>query len=164
MGEPATPYSSYLTEVPAEWVDYNGHMHDASYASALSDANEQLFAALGLSMDYRQTSGAAFYTVECHIRFLAECSLGQRLSARTTMLDASLKKIRLYTELLHDHGEPVATGDFLYLHVDAERATTSAMSGEYFERVREMLDAHAALARPAHLGRGIGAGGGSDRP
>jgi betainyl-CoA thioesterase len=158
MDEPARPFSSYRTKVLPEWVDYNGHMHDASYASALSDANEELFAALGLSAEYRQAAGAAFYTVECHIRFLTECSLGQELSARSIVLAASPRKMRLFTELLHEDARPAAAGDFLYLHVDAERAVTAAMSSDSFGRVREMLDAHAGLPRPSYIGRGVGAG------
>jgi acyl-CoA thioester hydrolase len=164
MGERATPFSSYLAKVPAEWLDYNGHMHDASYAIALSDANEEVFAALGLSEAYRQTAGAAFFTVECHIRFLAECSLGQVLSAQTMIVSASPKTVRLYTELLHEDRRLAATGDFMYVHVDAARGGSTAMPSSAIDRVQEMLDAHADLPRPAHIGLGVGAARASGQP
>ncbi len=132
-------------------------MHDASYGVVLSDANEELFAALGLSADYRDTAGASLYTVEYHIRFLAECSLGQTLRATTIVVAADAKKMRLYTELLHDDGRVAATGESLYLHVDVARGATSAMPADRQHRVREMLEAHAQVPRPAHLGQGVGA-------
>ena len=105
MPEAPTPFAKYRSEVRAEWLDYNGHMHDASYGIVLSDANEELFAELGLSEDYRASTGASLYTVESHIRYLKECTLGQTLSAETLMTAADAKKVRLYTELLADgHG------------------------------------------------------------
>ncbi len=157
MGERPVAFSTYRTMVRKEWLDYNGHMHDASYGVALSEANEELFATLGLSADYRASTGASFYTVECHIRYLAECSLGQRLSATTIMVAADAKRVRLYTELLHEDGRPAATGDSLYLHVDTTLGTTTAMPSDRQVRVQGMLSAHAGLQRPAHLGLGVGA-------
>jgi acyl-CoA thioesterase FadM len=157
MGEVATPFAAYRTTVGPDWLDYNGHMHDASYAVALSDANEELFAALALSADYRATTGASLYTVEYHIRYLAGCSLGQSLRATTMLVSADAKKMRLYTELLHDDGRPAATGESLYVHVDAVRGFSTPLPAEAQERVQRMLAAHADLARPAHLGLGVGA-------
>jgi acyl-CoA thioester hydrolase len=157
MGERPRPFSTYRTEVREEWLDYNGHMHDASYGIALSDANEELFAALGLSSDYRATAGAALFTVECHIRYLSECSLGQTLRADTIMVAADTRKVRLYTELLHANGRAAATGEFLYLHVDTTLGATTAMPPDRLDLVRAMLSAHADLPRPAHLGLGVGA-------
>jgi acyl-CoA thioester hydrolase len=157
MGERPTPFSTYSTVVREEWLDYNGHMHDASYGIVLSDANEELFAALGLSEEYSATSRASLYTVECHIRYLAECSLGQALRASTIMVAADARKVQLYTELLHEDGRPAATGEFLYLHVDTALGATTALPADQHDRVQDMLSAHAGLPRPAHLGLGVGA-------
>lgn len=157
MADVTAPYSSYRTTVPEAWLDYNGHMHDASYGIAFSDANEELFAALGLSADYRASAGASFFTVECHIRYLAECSLGQQLSASTVVVAADVRKMRLYTELLLDDEAPAATGEFFYLHVDTGLGTTVPLPADLYERVQRLLAAHAHLDRPPHLGLGVGA-------
>jgi acyl-CoA thioester hydrolase len=150
------PFSAYRIEVPEEWLDYNGHMHDASYAIALSDANEELFKALDLSVDYRELSGGAYYTVEWHIRYLAECSLGQELRGNTVMVDANPKKIRLYTELVLADGTVAATGEALYLHVDTAAGKTAPLPPDRDARVQEVLAGHTDLPRPAHLGLGVG--------
>jgi acyl-CoA thioesterase FadM len=156
MNESRTPFAAYSCAVRKEWLDYNGHMHDASYGIALSDANEMLFAALDLSADYRAATGAAFYTVESHIRYLAELSLGHTLTATTIVVAADAKKLRLYTELLRNDVRLVATGEFLYLHVDSALGASTPLPMDRQVRVQEMLSAHAVLPRPDHLGLGIG--------
>jgi acyl-CoA thioester hydrolase len=157
MDEELRPFSTYRAQVRSEWVDYNGHMHDASYAIALSEANEELLAVFGLSADYRAAAGAALYTVEYHIRYVAECSLGQSLRAETTMLAADERSVQLYTELLLPDGRVAATGESLYLHVDTTLGAVTAMPWDRLERVQDMRAAHAGLPRPAHLGLGVGA-------
>jgi acyl-CoA thioesterase FadM len=159
MGEQMGPFSAYRTTVRQEWLDYNGHMHDASYGIAFSEANEELFAALGLSEDYRASAGASLYTVEYHIRYLAECSLGQALSATTMVVSADQKRVRLYTELLHSDGTAAASAESMYLHVDTTRGVTKAIPVDRQDRLQAMQAAHAGLPRPAHLGRGVGAVG-----
>jgi acyl-CoA thioester hydrolase len=156
MDEVLGPFTGYRTTVPATWLDYNGHMHDASYGIALSDANEELFASLGLSREYREQTAAALYTVEYHIRYLAECGLGQALTATTLVLAASAKWVHLYTELLRDGSDVAATGESLYLHVDTTRSVTTPLPVDRQHRVQAMVAAHAELPRPSHLGRGVG--------
>jgi acyl-CoA thioesterase FadM len=157
MGKAAAPFAAYRTKVRADWLDYNGHMHDASYAVALSDANEELFAALGLSADYRAQSGASLYTVEYHIRYLAGCSLGDSLTATTLLVAADAKKMHLYTELVLDDGRPAATGESLYVHVDTALGVSAPLPIDAQERVQAMVAAHVPLPRPSHLGLGVGA-------
>lgn len=162
MGDSATvPFSKYRTRVREEWLDYNGHMHDASYGIVLSEANEQLFAELGLSADYRHSTGASLYTVQCHVRYLAECLLGQVLRASTRIVAADPKRVRLYTELLHEDGGAAATGEHLYLHVDAVRGGVTAMPVDRQERIQQMLTDQAALEPPGglcdELGKSLGA-------
>jgi acyl-CoA thioesterase FadM len=151
MGEVFAPFAAYRSEVQAEWLDYNGHMHDSSYGIALSDANEELFVRLGLSAEYRASTGASLYTVESHLRYLAECTQGHTLSAHTRVLDADEKRVLLYTELFRDDDVLVATGEVLYLHVDTTAGATTPMPADRQARVRELLASHATLPRPDGL-------------
>ncbi|MDX6309773.1 MAG: acyl-CoA thioester hydrolase [Nocardioidaceae bacterium] len=157
VGDGAAPFSAYRTMVRPEWLDYNGHMHDASYAIALSEANEELFAVLDLSEEYRKATHASLYTIECFIRFLAESSLGQTLTATTMLVGAERKLVRLFTELWRDDGQLAATGEFLYLHVDTLSGATSEIPQPQLAGLRRMLSMHSTLARPDQLGRGVGA-------
>jgi acyl-CoA thioesterase FadM len=159
MAEPLdpAPFSTYRTRVQKEWLDYNGHLHDAAYGIVLSDANEELFAALGLSADYRRDQAASMFTTEYHIRYLDECGADDELRAATLLVDADARKMRLYTELFAGEGRLVATGESFYLHVDTELGKVTPMPQERHAAVERVRVAHAGLPRPPHLGLGVGA-------
>ena len=148
------PFRRYRAEVRAEWLDYNGHMHDASYAEVLSDANELLFDDLDLGEVYRAASGKAYYTVETHIRFLAECTQGQTLTASTLLVSADAKRIHLHTEVSNDEGL-AATGESFYVHVDPSIGRAAELDEPRLGSLLALRDEHEALPRPDHLGRGV---------
>jgi acyl-CoA thioesterase FadM len=155
MSEPPAPFTAYRQRVRPEWLDYNGHLHDASYATVLSDAHELVFESLGLSADYRSSHDASMFTVETHLRFLAEVSADQTLTATTTLVDADATRMRLHSEL-HADGVLAATGESLYVHVDTAAGRSAPLPDDRRARVDAMLADHAALPRPAHLGLGVG--------
>jgi acyl-CoA thioester hydrolase len=154
--QPNRPYERYKVTVGPQWIDYNGHLNDAGYAVLLSAANEVLLDDLGLSERYRRDTGRALYTVASQIRYLAECTLGDVLVARSLLVSADAKRIRLHTELVRADETVVATGEYLYLHVDEAVGGVTAMPPGRRAAVSALLDAHSALPRPEHLGRGIG--------
>ncbi len=153
---PCAPFSRYRTKVGEERIDYNGHLNDAGYAILLSEANELLLADLGLSADYRAETGRSLYTVECHIRYLAECRLGDLLTATSILVSADPKRLRVHTTLARGDTTAVATGEHLYLHVDDALARVTPMPADRWAAVEALLAAHAGLDRPAHLGKGLG--------
>jgi acyl-CoA thioester hydrolase len=154
-GSETVAFTAYREPIRAEWLDYNGHLNDASYASVFSAAHELLLEHLGLSADYRGSHHASMFTVETHIRFLAECSDGQVLTVATTVVDADRKRLRLYSEL-HADGALAATGESLYVHVDTDAGRSASLPDDRQARVDAMLAAHAGLPRPVHLGLGVG--------
>jgi len=149
-------FARYATEVREEWIDYNGHLHDAGYAIVLSEANEVLLDELGLSESYRSRTGCAMYTVQSQIRYLAECRRGDRLKAESLLVSADVKRLRVNTTLTKADGTQVATGEHMYLHVDNGVGRVVAMPHDRWTAVEAMLAAHASIERPSYLGRGIG--------
>ena len=149
------PFTAYRQQVRAEWLDYNGHLNDASYAIVLTRAHELLLERLGLSAAYRESHHAAMFTVEMHLRYVAEVSAGQTLTAATTVVDADHKRLRLHSELYADD-VLAATGECLYVHVDTAAGRSAPLPEDRQARVDAMLAAHAPLPRPAHLGLGVG--------
>ena len=148
--EPAAPFEGYRTEIGDDWIDYNGHLNDAGYAVLLSAANEVLLAHLGLSEDYRVATGRALYTVESHIRYLAEARRGDPVEAASLLVAADAKRLRLQTVLRRGDGTPVATAEYLYLHVDPATGVT-AMPPERWAAVSTLLAAHGGVP-PLHTG------------
>jgi carnitine 3-dehydrogenase len=96
------------------------------------------------------------YTVESHIRYLAEAARGDVIEARSLLVSADAKRLRVHTTLRRDDGVLVATGEYLYLHVDQAAGSVTAMPPDRWAAVNALLSAHAALDRPGHLGRGVG--------
>ena len=143
---PGGPYARYRTEVREEWIDYNGHLRDAGYAIVLSEANETLLAHLGLSEAYRTDTGRAMYTAESHIRYLSEARRGNVIGAESLLVSADVKRLRVHTLLRRDDGVPVATGEYVYLHVDQAAGGVTAMSPDRWAAVDALLSAHAPLA------------------
>ena len=62
------------------------------------------------------------YTVESHIRYLAEARRGDLIGAASLLVSADAKRLRLHTLLRRGDGKPVATGEYVYLHVDRRQA------------------------------------------
>jgi acyl-CoA thioester hydrolase len=149
-------FAAYRAQVRPEWLDYNGHLNDASYAVVLSAAHELVLEELGLSADYRASHQASMFTVETHVRFLAEVSAGQTLTATTLVVEADRKRLRLHSELYAD-GVLAATGESLYVHVDTAAGRSAPLPEDRQARVDALVAAHAGLPRPDHLGRGVGA-------
>ena len=151
------PYTAYRTGVRADWIDYNGHMNDAAYAQVLTDANESFLAALGLSAEYRATTGCGLYTVESHIRFLREVSQSDELSAQTLLVEHDAKRVRLHTTLVDASGGEVATGESLYLNVDQAAGKVSPFPEERAATLALVQQVHEVVERPSHLGDGVAA-------
>lgn len=154
--DPEAPFTAYRQEVDPAWLDYNGHLNDAGYAVVLSAAHELLLAHLGLSADYRRSHEASMFTVEVHLRYLAEVTAGQTLTAATMVVAADGKRLRLHSELYAD-GALAATGEALYVHVDTRSGRSAPLPDDRRARVEAMRVAHAGMARPPHLGLGVGA-------
>ncbi len=150
---PAAPFEGYRTEVSGDWIDYNGHLNDAGYAVLLSAANEVVLAHLGLSQDYRAATGRALYTAESHIRYLAEARRGDPIEARSLLVGADVKRLRLQALLRRGDGTPVATGEYLYLHVDPAAGGVTAMPAQRWAAVSALLSAHRGCP-PLHAERG----------
>ncbi len=57
--------------VPKEWIDYNGHMMDAYYFLAFTEATEAFLDHVGLGAAYQARTGSGIYTAEGHLCFLS---------------------------------------------------------------------------------------------
>ena len=142
--------------VREEWLDYNGHVTDSAYAVLCAAANEAYLEHLGISADYQARTGCTTYTVEAHLRFLAEVSRGQVVDADVQLVDADAKRLRLHTTLRVGDVD-VLTGEYLFLHVDQGTGGVAPFPPDRAEVLAAEKAAHAEAPRPAHLGRGVGA-------
>lgn len=137
--------------VRPEWIDYNGHMSEAFYVLVFGHATDALMDAVGLGPGYRERTGCSLYTVEAHVRYLAEVDEGTPLTLRTRVLGVDGKKLRFAHEMYAgEEGAPqtAATSELFALHVGGEG------SAPFPEPVRERLTA-LLEEPPAWAGRAI---------
>jgi carnitine 3-dehydrogenase len=145
-----------VRRVPADWVDYNGHVHESRYLQLFADANDALLAEIGVDSAYL-TSGGSYYTVETHLSHLRQLEAGDRVHVTTQILDSDDKRLHVFHVLLREgEDEPIATAEQMLLHVD----TGSGRAAPAFEPVRgkvaELTQQHGSLPRPERAGRSIG--------
>lgn len=144
--------STYTDTVRQEWIDYNGHMSEAFYVLLFGYATDHAMEALGMDAEYRNTTGNSLYTVEAHIRYLAESVLGDRITVTTTIADTGMKKLHLAHEMSVG-GQEVATEEVLGVHVNIEAGKAVGFDNAVAERITEAAQGAAA---PDWVGRSIG--------
>ncbi|MFT9773622.1 3-hydroxyacyl-CoA dehydrogenase NAD-binding domain-containing protein [Brevibacterium casei] len=142
--------ADYSTPVREEWIDYNGHLSEAYYVLVFGFATDQVMDELGLDAAYRKASGCSLYTVESHIRYLDEVSLGATLTVRPRLVSAGAKKLHLAYEMFVDD-RVVATEEILALHVDQNADRAVEFPTEIAERIAEV-----ARSTPEWSGRSVG--------
>ncbi len=152
----AAPLTLYRTVVPLEWVDYNGHMNDACYATAFSLASDALIDRIGMDADYRTRTGNSLFTVELHICYLSEAKRGEALHVTGQLVGRDAKRLRLFMALYRDADDALlATGEGMYLHVDTRGPKVTRFDDAIRGHVDALWAQHRDLPVPARAGRAI---------
>jgi acyl-CoA thioesterase FadM len=141
--------------VPEEWIDYNGHMMDAYYFVAFTEATEVFLDHVGLGAAYRERSGCGIYTVESHLCFKASVRAGEMLCYRTQLLGYDAKRLHIFHHIITSTGAEAATSELMFLHVDLAGERVTAMPPERLAEVAVLAAGHAALPVPEEAGRRI---------
>jgi acyl-CoA thioester hydrolase len=142
--------------VPAEWIDYNGHMMDAYYFAAFTEATEALLDHVGLGAAYRAETGCGMYTVESHLCFSRSVGAGERLRYRSQLLGHDEKRLHVFHRMTQEPGgQEVATIELMFLHVDLAAQRVAPIPPAHRRAVVTLAAQQAALPVPAVAGRGI---------
>ena len=109
--------------VRAEWVDYNGHLSEAYYVLVFGHATDAVMDAVGLDAAYRDRTGASLFTVEAHVRYLAQVREDEVVEVRSSVVGAGPKVLWIWHEMTCD-GTVRATEEILGVHVDTATEQT----------------------------------------
>jgi carnitine 3-dehydrogenase len=149
------PLALHRTAVPAEWIDYNGHMTEHRYLQVFGEATDALLAYLGAGAAY-VAEGHSFYTIETHIRHLQEVVQGSTLRVDTQVLGADTKRLHVFHRLVAGAGdEVVATAEQMLVHVDSAASRTVPVTGAVSEAMVRLARAQAGLSVPEGAGRKV---------
>ena len=150
--EGVAPLGTGGRTVPAEWIDYNGHMMDAYYFVAFTEATEALLDHLGLGAAYRAETGSGIYTAESHLCFAGSVGAGAQLRYFSQLLGCDEKRLHVFHRMTRA-GSVAATCELMFLHVSNGRV--APMPPEKAAAVAAVAADQAALPRPDQAGRRI---------
>ena len=151
----SSPLLTYVTKVPKEWADYNGHMTEARYLECFSEATTEMMSIIGADEEYILNIGS-YFTVETHIRHLDEVQIGESVKAKTQVIFGENKKLHLFHWLNHEDGRLLATAEHMLIHVDLKTRGASMPNDLVLKRMGLVYEAHKKLPRPEGISRAVG--------
>ena len=142
--------------VRPEWTDYNDHLSDFQYGHLFGCAMDALYRLVGIQAEYR-AAGGMFYTVESHVKHLAETKAGDAVYVTTQVLSVDDKRLHVFHRL-HRRGDDklLATGEQVHLHVDMRAAKAARIDAAVRGKLDALCAAHAALPLPREAGKPVG--------
>ncbi|MGH6875085.1 MAG: thioesterase family protein [Aestuariivirgaceae bacterium] len=150
----------YAIRVPAEWIDYNGHMGDFAYNAAFSRAADGLYELFGLDPGYRETTHCTIYTLETRTGFYQECKFGDALTVDCQILDMDEKRVHMFLRMYRaGTKDVVAVQEALIMHMHREPGSPpvgAAMPQDMFNGLAVLKSEHKKLPRPAETERRMG--------
>lgn len=151
------PIPGHRLRIPAEWIDYNGHLNVGYYAVAFDKATDALLDHLDLGLAYRQRSNHSIFVLESHVTYLREVAENDAVRFATRLLDADGKRLHLFHAMHHEQdGWLAATAELLAVHVSLDERRSAPFPAPQLAAIGELADADAAQPRPEQCGRVIG--------
>ena len=151
-----SPFVSRVLEVEKDWIDYNGHMNMAYYNVLFDRCSDDAFEKLGMCPAYAEERKLTTYTAECHIGYVRELHLRDKMTCTFQLLDFDEKRFHAFQELIHLDGWLAATSEVLTLHVDMTGPKVCPFPPDILAKIEKMHAAHALLPLPERVGRSIG--------
>jgi acyl-CoA thioester hydrolase len=142
------PLRIWEGQVLSDWLDYNGHMTEHRYLQAFGESSDALYGLIGV--DFKNAAEGAYFTLETHIRHMAECKVGISLFTETEILAYDEKRLNLLHRLFDRSANLLATGEHLAIHVRRSKVTPA--SDAMVSRVAAIFDAQKSLPLPERLG------------
>ncbi|MEM7113776.1 MAG: thioesterase family protein [Chloroflexota bacterium] len=147
------PLTLVETPVDSSWIDYNGHMTEASYLTAVGDAADAFFRYVGIDEAYR-AAGNAYFTVETHLCHLRECNAQDTLRMTTQVLDCDAKRLHFFHGLYDAaNGDLVATGEQMLIHVDTVNGRSAPVKPHVHDALTAIMESHQQMPVPKQVGR-----------
>ncbi|MFT5426416.1 MAG: carnitine 3-dehydrogenase [Gammaproteobacteria bacterium] len=142
-------------QIPMNWLDYNGHLNEAKYLEAFSQASDKFLEMVGADSNY-VASGKSYFTAETHLRYLQEVQGGEIITITTQIISAEGKKLRLFHNMYNQSLELVATCETLLLHMDMKVRRSSLPTKSIVEKITALQEAQQNIAMPEGVGRHVG--------
>jgi len=145
-----TTLKLHAEPVQDAWLDAYGHLNEAYYLVAFSNATWPLQDHFAVGTDYFDETGCALYTVESHIRYINEVRAPAQLEIESLILDVDPKKLHIAHIMMVD-GTERATFECLLLHFNSREGRVAPFPDD---RLAALQDAMVA-DKPDWSGRSV---------
>lgn len=148
-------FESHLRIRP-EWIDANGHLHDANYLHVFNHGIRELFSKLGIGISY-SSHGHTVFNLGFNVDFIRELMVDEPVCLSIQIIDWDHKRLHLFSELHHaELGFLCATAERLFMNIDLKTRRSVAFNTEAYARIEALGRAHTASKRPSRAGRTLG--------
>jgi len=143
--------------IESDWIDYNGHLNMAFYNVLFDRGVDHVYDLLGIGAEYVRQGGGSCFTMEVHVNYLNELTLGDPVAVSFQLVDFDPKRLHFFQNMTNARsGELAATSEQLALHVDMTSRRSAPFPENALEKIESLRQAHQALTTPEQLGRVIG--------
>lgn len=150
----AAPFIGILRRVEDHWIDYNGHFNMAYYAVLFDRAADELLQQFGMGEAYTAQTHGSIFTLEAHTSYLRELQAGDEVRIASQILGHDAKRIHLVQQMFHARdGFLACVMETMLSHVDLSLRRTAEFPAALLQRISTMAKAHAALPKPAQVGK-----------
>jgi acyl-CoA thioester hydrolase len=151
------PYTAPDQQIESDWIDYNGHLNMAFYNVLFDRCVDRVYDELGIGEAYVRESGGSCFTLQVHLNYLSELSLGVPVGVTLQLVDFDEKRLHYFQTMTNRNtGELAATSENLAIHVDMATRRSAPFPADILTRIEALHRSHAELPDPEYLGRGIG--------
>ena len=153
----SVPITCPTETVVEDWIDYNGHLNMAYYNVIFDHGIDHLYDHLGIGKDYTEKGTGSCFTLEAHVHYLNELSLGDEVRVELRLINFVSKRIHIFEEMYHHRkGYLAATSEQIGMHVDMKTRRSSPLPDEVQSKLETLMESHSKLTPPAQLGHQIG--------
>ncbi|MEE2980154.1 MAG: thioesterase family protein [Pseudomonadota bacterium] len=151
-----SPFFLHSERVRRDWIDYNGHMHEAYYVLVFANATDALYDHLGMGTAYREKRGFSIYTLESHVNYLKEVGVRVPLRVTTQVLAVDDKRMQVFHAMYSgETRDMLATTELMVLHVNTSgtEVRVEPFPRDVVERLEGVMEEHCQIPKPTQAGR-----------
>ncbi|SEL52915.1 (3S)-malyl-CoA thioesterase [Colwellia chukchiensis] len=150
------PFSKFASKIPADWVDFNGHMNTKYYGLVIYDAHIAFTEHLDLGERYRYANNCSKALVESHCIFERELCEGDKIEVISWLLSVDHKRLHTFHEIYcTNKGYRAAAGEHLDVHIDLTTRRVSPFPDDVFQRLQLIEQQYNKLPKPYKVGSRI---------
>jgi acyl-CoA thioester hydrolase len=152
------PFRALSCAIRPEWLSAaTAHLFIANYVMLFNDAARNLFVALGLDDEYRETHGQIYVAGGLNIRYEREIFGDEVALIDIIIADADDKRAHLALEMYREgETQRICFAEMVFVSVSCVTGRSAPWAGEVGKTLSSMKAEHDTIPRPRGFGESLG--------